>query len=62
MTRRFSLLQSSVEPSDEGRFERIVDGRHKGMAKGWLRFTILYGLIAYAVLAALLIVVNYLLL
>ena len=60
MTRRFSLLQSSVESSEEGRFERVVDGRHRGM-KGWLRFTILYGAIAYVTLVMVMIAIRFIL-
>ena len=60
MTRWFSLHQSRVESSEEGRFERIVDGRHRGM-KGWLRFTLIYELIAYVTLLVMMTVIIFIL-
>ena len=57
MTRWFSLHQLDAESSDDGRFERVVDGRHRGM-KGWLRFTFFYASIIFVIWLALVIVVN----
>ncbi len=59
MTRRISLIQSKAESTDEGRFERVVDGRRKGM-RGWLRFTILYGAIAYVTFIVVMVVIRFL--
>ena len=57
MTRWFSLHQLSIESGEEERFERVVDGRHRGM-KGWLSFTILFASVAFAVCVALMVVVR----
>ena len=58
MTRWFSLHQLGTESSEAGRFERIVDGRHRGM-KEWLRFTFLYASIIFLISLALVVVWNF---
>jgi hypothetical protein len=57
MTRWFSVLQLRTESSEEGRFERVVDGVRKGM-KGWFRFTLIYAFFAFVVWLALVIIIN----
>ena len=57
MTRWFSVLQLRTESSEEGRLERVVDGRHKGM-KGWLSFTLVFASVAFVVWLAMIIIVN----
>jgi len=57
MTRWRSVIQLRTESSEEARYERVVDGVHKGM-KGWLRFTLIYASVAFVVWLALVIIIN----
>jgi len=57
MTRWFTVLQLRTESSEEGRFERVVDGVHKGM-EGWLFFTLAFASVAFVIWLAMIIIVN----
>jgi hypothetical protein len=46
MTRWFSVIQMRNESSEEGRFERVVDGVHKAN-KGWLYITLAFVGVAF---------------
>jgi hypothetical protein len=60
VTRWFSLHQLRTESSEEGRFERVVDGRHRGM-KGWLSFTILFASMVFVAYVILMVIAHFLL-
>ena len=57
MTRWRSVIQLRTESGEEARYERVVDGVHKGM-KGSLRFTLIYAFVAFVVWLALVIIIN----
>jgi hypothetical protein len=52
-----STIQLRAESGEEGRFERVVDGRHKAN-KGWVLITLVFAGVAIVVWFVMFIVIS----